>query len=579
MNPATRRGWVLLLGDLRTQPQGLARVAGWAALEALPALLGGHLVARAIDDGFLAGRSGAGLGWLAALLGVHGLAALATRSSFPALASVVEPVRDATLERVVSGTLHRASAGVDGLDAAAVSRLTQQVETVRDVLAGLLMNLRRVLFTVLAATAGLLTLDPAIAVLTVPAVIGSLVLFGCLMRTLIARQRAVVLADETVASSAGTAVAGARDVAACGAVELTVDRVGRHMDASAAAARAMGRGAAARNLTASLGAYLPLILVLAWTPWLLRRGATAGEIVGAVTYVTAGLEPAVRLATQTVGASGLRLAVTLRRLAEASAPSDVREPEHPATPDGYELRLARVTFAYGPRSEPVLHELDLTVPSGSHLAIVGSSGIGKSTLANLLAGTLRPDRGEIRLGDAPLDAMATADVRRAVTLIPQEAYVFAGTIRENLCYLRPHPEPAALDQAVDEVGLRPLVDRLGGYDANLAPTDLSAGECQLVALARAYLSEAEVLILDEATCHLDPVAEARAENAFVRRSGTLIVIAHRISSARRAGRVLLLDGTRAYHGTHDDLLGRSSRYAELVGHWNPAPAPEPIEAR
>jgi ATP-binding cassette subfamily C protein len=116
--------------------------------------------------------------------------------------------------------------------------------------------------------------------------------------------------------------------------------------------------------------------------------------------------------------------------------------------------------------------------------------------------------------------------------------------------------------------MRTLVDRLGGYDAELDPATLSAGERQLVTLVRAYVSPAWLVILDEASCHLDPSTEALVEQAFARRPGTLIVIAHRISSALRAEEILVLDGTQALHGSHGELLERSALYGDLVGAWH-----------
>jgi ATP-binding cassette subfamily C protein len=123
------------------------------------------------------------------------------------------------------------------------------------------------------------------------------------------------------------------------------------------------------------------------------------------------------------------------------------------------------------------------------------------------------------------------------------------------------------------VGLRDLATQLGGYRAHLIPTALSAGERQLIALARAYLSPARLAILDEATSHLDPVAAAQAETAFAARPGTLIVIAHRMSSALRADRVLVLDGSSARVGDHATLLASSSLYRDLVDHWQADHAP------
>lgn len=159
-------------------------------------------------------------------------------------------------------------------------------------------------------------------------------------------------------------------------------------------------------------------------------------------------------------------------------------------------------------------------------------------------------------------------------LIPQQAYVFTGTLRDNLTYLRPDATTVDLEQSVDLLGIGPLRDQLGGYDTTLDPTALSAGERQLIALARAHLAPAPLAILDEATCHLDPHTEARVEHAFLQRHGTLVVIAHRISSARRAEKILVMDGATPPLGTHRELLGRSTLYADLAGHWTHHRPPE-----
>ncbi|MFJ2821511.1 ATP-binding cassette domain-containing protein [Streptomyces toxytricini] len=158
---------------------------------------------------------------------------------------------------------------------------------------------------------------------------------------------------------------------------------------------------------------------------------------------------------------------------------------------------------------------------------------------------------------------------RLFALVPQEAYVFPGTVAANLAYLAPDADPARLARSAEAVGLSEVIDRLGGTDAVLhSPTkELSSGERQLFALARVHACTAPVVVLDEATCHLDPVAEERAEAAFAERPGTLVVIAHRLVSAARAHRVLLLDGDRTALGSHAELLVRSPHYAELVGHW------------
>ena len=252
-----------------------------------------------------------------------------------------------------------------------------------------------------------------------------------------------------------------------------------------------------------------------------------------------------------------------------------RTPTTQATPA---LSLTSVTFAYGPTATPVIENLDLVLPPGSHLAVVGPSGIGKSTLTALVAGLLEPRRGTIRVGGEPVPSAAAA--RRRV-LIPQEAYVFTGTVAENLAHFRQDPVPEAeLLAAADVLGLGPLVDRLGGPGAQVDPAVLSAGERQLIALARAYLSDTPLALLDEATCHLDPQAEERAERAFAQRpGGTLVVVAHRISSARRADRVLVMDGRGTACGTHHELLETSPLYRELVGSWTPVPSQPALPLR
>jgi ATP-binding cassette subfamily C protein len=229
------------------------------------------------------------------------------------------------------------------------------------------------------------------------------------------------------------------------------------------------------------------------------------------------------------------------------------------------VELRGVTFAYGPHAEPVFQGLDVTVPAGGHLTVVGPSGIGKSTLTALVAGLLVPDRGEVLLCGEPVHR----GTHRRV-LVPQEAYVFSGSLRDNLTYLCPDPPPdAAVLASARAVGAYELLLRLGGPDAAVVPSGLSAGERQLIALARAHLAPVPVVLLDEATCHLDPAAEARAERAFAERPDTtLVVVAHRISSARRADRVLVMDGTQAVCGSHEELIRRSALYRDLAGGWS-----------
>jgi ATP-binding cassette, subfamily C, bacterial len=340
----------------------------------------------------------------------------------------------------------------------------------------------------------------------------------------------------------GAGTVNIRDIVAFGAQRRIGDEAEFHIDRQTRAARALGQTKAKLTAAVLLGGRVPLLLVLI-SPHLLTQGRlTTGTVLGAITYLAGSLEPSLRSLVHAFGSSGLWLTVALEQITKTKAPPPSPTSVDDIIPRDYDLRLHHVTFAHGPSAEPILRDFNLTIPHGEHLAIVGQSGIGKSTLANLITGIVRPQCGWLTIGGVTLENIREQRLRRTIALIPQEAYIFAGTLRENLTYLNPSATNADLDEAADALGIRPLIDRLGGYLAALdEATVLSAGERQLIALTRVYLSAAEVIVLDEATCHLGPSAEARAEKVLARRRGTLIVIAHRISSAMRAKRILVMD--------------------------------------
>ncbi|MDX2599015.1 ABC transporter ATP-binding protein [Streptomyces caniscabiei] len=623
----------LLRSTLRTRRRQFVRLAGWSLVQAVPALLSGLLVARAVDDGFLADRVPEGLGWLGLLAVATLIGAWGTQQTTLRLADVVEPFRDDLVALVTTGTLRRSARLGRPSDTAGVARLTEQVEIARESYGAVVMFVQTFGVTAVSVLFGLTALDPALLLFVVPPLAVGLALFLAALRAMAARQRAVVLADEAIAEQAGTVADALRDVTACGAEHVVRDRVDTRIDAAAGAARALARLTALRTAALGIGGWLPFVLILAGAPWLLRGGVTTGAILGALTYLSQSLQPALQNFVRGVGGSGLWLLVTTARIletttagrtwttAEAGAgaehdrtgdgegpdggPEDggVQDdkPVYDATVqdgtrvrDGTTLRdgaveLRGVTFGYARSAEPVVRDLDLTLAPGTHLAVVGPSGAGKSTLAALIAGVLEPQTGQVRLGGYPVrsptpnpnpnpnpnpdpDPDPTPDPRRLArsrVLIPQEAYVFTGTLRENLTYLHPTATPADLDAAVDAIGAAPLTERLGGYDATVDPALLSAGERQLIALVRAVLPPARLVLLDEATCHLDPAAEAVAERAFAARPATLVVCAHRISSALRADLILVLDGPRHHLGTHDHLMADCALYRDLIGHWDP----------
>jgi ATP-binding cassette subfamily C protein len=575
-------GFRFITAEVLRRRRALGALLAWSLLESAPALVSGRFVATALDHGFLRGHPLVGLAWLLALGAVTALGALGTRAMYPRLGDVVEPLRDALVTALVRGTLARACGGDKEhgpLGAAPVARLTRQVETVRDVVAGQLLVVRQFAVTAIAVCVGLASLALPLAALVVVPLLLSLLGFALLLRPMISRQRAAFLAEERVAALAGTAIEGLRDITAAGVEPRIAASVGAAVDEQYRLSRALAGFGAARRGIVVLGGNVPLLLILLAARTLLRHGLTAGALVGALTYVAINLEPALRTLVQGVGASALRLSVAVRRLAEGglvaaaepapSAPSVAPSPIPVAQlmAAAPALTVSKLSFRYGPHSDPVIADLDLTIGRDELLAIVGPSGAGKSTLVNLLAGLLPPDAGAVALLGRPLETIPAHQLPRLRALIPQEAYVFAGSVRENVAYLRPDASDTEIAAAADQLGATGLLDALGGLDAPVTPAHLSASRRQLLALVRAYLSPAPVLLLDEATCHLDHAAERRAEAAFRARPGAVILVAHRIGSARRADRVLLLDGDRTDLGTHDELAARSPQYAELVGHW------------
>ncbi|WP_406191426.1 ABC transporter ATP-binding protein/permease [Streptomyces griseus] len=578
----------LFAGFLRRHRGAAVAVAGWSLLEAVPALASGLLVAAALDRGFLAGRPAEGFFWIGLLGAAMVFRALMTRTLTPWLGRIVEPLRDDLVTAVASGAVQRAAAGARDTAGAGVARLTVQVETVRSLVSALLRSARQLGVSLLMAFVGLAALSAPVAALTLPPVLLTLLLCVPRLRVLARRQRRQLRAEERLTGVAGETFDGIRDVVACGARDRVTDELSARITDHRDAVRAVARTASANTLLVSLGSHLPLLVLLLSAPRLLDSGAlSVGELLGATSYLVSGVAPALRSLVAVLGSWGVQLATVLSQLSRSTREARPGPPggqgpalprrtrRTPLTPRSPDLSLVNVVYAYGPGAAPVIDGLSLDIPAGSHLTVVGPSGAGKSTLTTLLAGLAGPDSGRLTLGGVPATEVDRAWLHRAVTLIPQEAYVFTGTVRDNLRYLRPQARDTDILASATAVGARSLVDRLGGLDApvGLDGPPLSSGERQLVALARAHLSPASIVLLDEACCHLDPAAEERAERAFADRGTTLVVVAHRISSALRAPRVLVLDGERTAVGTPAQLLDSSPLYADLVGHWVSAGTP------
>jgi ATP-binding cassette subfamily B protein len=300
---------------------------------------------------------------------------------------------------------------------------------------------------------------------------------------------------------------------------------------------------------------------------------TIGELTAFVLYLNAFFQPVQQLVQLYTNYQQARAALgKLRGLLRTSPSVRERIGASPLPPAEGAIELRQITFGYD-ATRPVLRDVNLRITPGETVACVGPTGAGKSTLAKLVARLYDPDAGAVLIDGHDLRDVTLDSLHRQVGVVPQEPFLFAGTLRDNIAFARPDAPAELVEAAVDAVGLRDLVDRSpDGLNTILHERgqSVSSGERQLIALARVFVAEPRVVVLDEATSSLDLRSELRVEAAIQRllEGRTAILVAHRLSTARRADRVIVVDaGGIVEQGTHAELVTAGGHYAAMYATW------------
>jgi ATP-binding cassette, subfamily B, bacterial len=399
-----------------------------------------------------------------------------------------------------------------------------------------------------------------------------------------------------VLAAVSEAVVGAATVRAYGIRERTAARLDRAVDRHYRAQVSAQRTTAAVFVSGEFVAAVANAAVVV-VGVLLGVGGdlTAGTLVAFLFLVTLFVAP-VQTASEVLNEAQNAVAGFRRVLDVLETEPDVRDPavddpagarELPRGPLG--VRFEHVGFRYSPGARPALDDVDLDIAPRRRVAIVGETGSGKTTFAKLVTRLMDPTAGRVLLGDdatgrVPLDRVSFASLRRRVVMVPQDGFLFDATVADNVRYGRPGLTEAEVRTAFDDLGLGAWVAGLADGVATRVGQrgeSLSAGERQLVAVARAYVADPDLLVLDEATSAVDPATERRLTHALdtLTEGRTTLTIAHRLSTAERADEVLVVDGGRVVQrGTHADLVDADGPYARLHASWRRSSAGEPQPA-
>ena len=540
----------------------------------LTTLAGPLLVRRAIDGGLQVGNRTVLNQSIVAYVVVAVVAYLSFRAAIASLALVGEGFLRDLRNRVFQQMLRQSMPFYDSNNAGLlVSRMTSDVDSLQILVQlGLLMFVNATLL-LLVSIVTLTILDPlllVISMLTMPFVAAASVKFH---RESNRAYLAVRDRVGTTLTSLQEGISGVRVVQAFSREEVQIDRFATtNRDLYLTHMRSVKLGAWYLPVVEMAGA-VSTALAVGVGGWMVRDGRiTLGTVAAFVLILMAMFGPVQQLSqlfnmVQSSAASLHKLYGLLDEEVVIDSPADA-----PPLPASGEIVLDDVSFGYVP-DEPVLSGVSLTIAEGERVAFVGPTGAGKSTVAKLIARFYDPTSGTIRIGDMDLRDAAVDSLREHITVVPQEGFLFAGTVAENIRLAKPGASDNEIRAALDRVGVLDVFERLPeglATEVQERGSRLSAGEKQLVSLARAALADPQILILDEATSSVDPGTESIVEQAMetLMQGRTVIVIAHRLSTSERCDRVAVIDAGRlAELGTHDDLVAAGGHYAELFEAW------------
>jgi putative ABC transport system ATP-binding protein len=430
--------------------------------------------------------------------------------------------------------------------------------------------------TMMVAVAGTMAVyDWRLALFAVLSAVPLFALLKALQKRILAAWDLVRTRVGEMLGAIGEAVSGAAVIRAYGVQDRTTERVTEAIDDHKQAyVRAGALGAVLFPANEVFAVFTVSGVVLAGLALGPASGLTSGEMVAFLFLVALFLEPIAEF-TEILDQTQTAVAGWRKVLDVLDTPLEVADPGPGGAvlgDDPPEIRVEGVSYAY-PNGAYALRDVDATIRAGASVALVGATGSGKSTLAKLLVRLADPTDGRITVGGIPLDTVAFESLRSQMVLVPQEGFLFEGTILANVRFANPSATEADVRLAFSELGLFEWLDTLPhGMHTQVGQRgeSLSVGERQLVSLARAYVANPACLLLDEATSAVDPGTETRIARALesLSRGRTSITIAHRLSTAERSDWVLVLEGGRLVEqGSHDDLVAAGGTYAGLHASW------------